>query len=503
MKIRVSFDHGLGDCVYFSHILALYTRRGFDFTVAASSDKHIVFQQAGVETTTDNTGATRVPWHNGGWIDENNVKRFWEYNKAAKNISENPLPFIGSPADLWQELCDLKLSLSKFISPADRSFVQNFVRDLPRPLILLHSKGNTSLETKSIPDDVTRDLYKQLLDKTSGTQILLDWDDRVPRLSHWRIRHLKDDWERLTTSQLIALIEAADLMVGVDSGPLHLSRFTNTPAIGYFPDDWHYPTRFSLPRPMQVNVVPREKTHPWNIHARVPYNITECPSQKITVDFFAETCFRMLAEPRYLNTEHKGADVLLQQFILDWQRGSPNALTEHTDRNRSFDILLRELRVRFDKPLIVETGCIRSPEDWPGAGYATYLFAAFIQSAGGELVSVDYSEGNCAFARSTTADFSNVSVHCQDSVSFLKGFNRAIDVLYLDSVDTELPHAADHALNEIQAAEGHLTDRSIVILDDTVYSRGAFIGKGAKAIPWMMSKGWKILYSGYQTICIR
>jgi hypothetical protein len=62
-----------------------------------------------------------------------------------------------------------------------------------------------------------------------------------------------------------------------------------------------------------------------------------------------------------------------------------------------------------------------------------------------------------------------------------------------------MPNHADHALAEFQAAENKLTNKSFVIYDDTVCA-GQWQGKGAKAIPYMLDKGWKIQASGYQTI---
>ncbi len=54
--------------------------------------------------------------------------------------------------------------------------------------------------------------------------------------------------------------------------------------------------------------------------------------------------------------------------------------------------------------MIVETGCIRSAEDW-SAGYATYLVGYFLHHHGGELHSVDNDPNNVAFARAWTAAF--------------------------------------------------------------------------------------------------
>ena len=96
-----------------------------------------------------------------------------------------------------------------------------------------------------------------------------------------------------------------------------------------------------------------------------------------------------------------------------------------------------------------------------------------------------------------------VTVHHQDSVGFLSGFKSEIDVLYLDSLDTNEPNHADHAQREVEAALPKLHDRSLIVFDDTPWQGGAWIGKGSLAVPWLVHRGWEILYAGYQVILSR
>ena len=70
-------------------------------------------------------------------------------------------------------------------------------------------------------------------------------------------------------------------------------------------------------------------------------------------------------------------------------------------------------------------------------------------------------------------------------------------------MDTECAGHADHAASELEAALPLLHDRSIVIFDDTVYQASQWRGKGAKAVPLLLDRGWRIVYSGYQTILER
>jgi hypothetical protein len=155
------------------------------------------------------------------------------------------------------------------------------------------------------------ELYKALLDRSDGALILLDWDNRVPRLSSYRVRHL-DELGPCPTEVLLALLARADLMVGVDSGPLHAARFTDPPTVGLWLPG-HYPSTYTLPRRQQLNVVLAGHTRQWNRFKRVPWNIVEHPETHFDAQTIADFCARMLAPPRYLEAQDRAADVQLQQ----------------------------------------------------------------------------------------------------------------------------------------------------------------------------------------------
>jgi hypothetical protein len=210
----------------------------------------------------------------------------------------------------------------------------------------------------------------------------------------------------------------------------------------------------------------------------------------------------MLSAPRYLQRDDMAADVQLQQFVLDWCRGPrENWASAHGDRHRSLDLLLRETTRRFAKPVVVETGTIRAEEDWGGAGFFTYLMGRYLSRRGGKLFSVDLSLANCQFSREWTGVFGEaISVVNQDSVDFLRQFAQPIDVLYLDSLDTSDPDHAQHALSELQAALSKLHSESLIMLDDTPWIGASWVGKGALAVPFLLERGWKILYAGYQVL---
>jgi ADP-heptose:LPS heptosyltransferase len=497
-KVRVAFHHGLGDCVYFAHLLPLYFRRGHAVEVVCSPDKAILFQAAGAATASSG----QAPAHPWGYPAEHThlgQGRFWQGSKMANNLSAPPLPNIGDRSRLWQEFCDTRLDVLSHLPAKAVDTAERWLARLPHPVILLHTKGNTGSGSKNLPDDVALGLYKTLLDGFEGSIILLDWDNRVPRLASYRLRHL-DELGACPTEVLLALLARADLMIGVDSGPLHAARFSNIPTVGLWMPG-HYPSTYSLPRRQQVNMVLADHTRQFNRTKRIPWNIVEHPGGRFDPAVVAGVCLRLLAPPRYLEPADIAADVQLQQWVGEFCRGGGNALSAHTDRSHSFDVLLREITRRFRAAVVVETGTIRAEEDWSGAGFFTYLMGAYLHRRAGRLDSVDISPANCAFAREWTGVFGNtVTVHQASSECFLAREKGPIDVLYLDSLDTTEPGHAEHALRELEAALPRLHERSVVVVDDSPWRAGAWTGKGARVIPWLLERGWVVGYSGYQAV---
>lgn len=500
---RIRFDHGLGDCVYFAHQLPLYLRRGLDIEVSCNPDKDILFHAAGVRVAASPDGCVCVPWFEGEEPTEDlRHDNYWFWSKMARNLSLAPMPDIGHPAYLWEEYCGVSLDVRPFIPGPAKDAISRYVDRLRSPLILLHSHGVTRPQ-KNISIAILRQICRLLLARTEATILLLDWHANVPPLPHWRVRHAQHDFGPLDTAQLLFLLDCADLVVGIDSGPLHAARFTDTPAIGIWMCNGSPPT-WTMPRRLQVNIVVGHESRRWTKHARLPFNILECSEPDLLPVVLGRAATRMLAGSRYLPAPYLGRDILLQQFVRDWQGGADNAFHGFNDRNEGFDRLLRASARRFPRPLIVETGCIRHDEDFQGAGFSTLLLGMFAASRGGDLFSIDQEAKHCDFARRAVACLGeSVEVIESDSVAWLAGNRRTIDVLYLDSRDSDQPGSAAHGQLEIQAALGRLHDGSIVAFDDTCYANGGFIGSGALGVPWLLERGWQILHSGHQTILSR
>jgi hypothetical protein len=271
--ISLTFKHGLGDAVYCAHLLALYVRRGFSFTIKTFSAYNPLFVAAGC-TTTHSRVPVRHPWlyppeqiYEGEGYD-------WCGNKPFGNLSQPPLPNIGRRGDLWDEFTAVRLGWMTRSAEEERPRVDAWLATLPRPIVLLHSTGNSGQSQKSIPAEDCLELYRAFADRRVGTLVLLDWHDRVPRGDQDCVVHLS----QLGSCELVPLlwlIQGADLMVGVDSGPLHLARLTNTRTLGVWRHGY-YPARYSLPRDEQRNLV--LDSEPWNRWKREVWQLVEVPA---------------------------------------------------------------------------------------------------------------------------------------------------------------------------------------------------------------------------------
>ena len=492
--ISLRFEHGLGDCSHFAYQIPLYLRRGHKIEIECTPDKAPLFRAAGasvVQLAEETHGWPHSP--DPGRPDHNAP---WSGNKPAFNLSRPPLPDIGAFEERWRELSEIDLTLAPLVTQEHRDTVDRWFDSINGPLICLHTKGNTSTESKNLDHEETLSLYRGLLDGTDATLLLLDWDNRAPRIASHRVRHLSQ-MPRPDLLTLFYLLERAALLIGIDSGPQHFSRFTKCPVIGLWTH--HFPNHFAIPRRNTLHVVSRE-WHEWTKFRRVAFQIVECPSGKkldgAWIARLAAECLPTLGDADWAKL------ALLRQWTA-WQRSaSGGALSEFVDRHRSSERMLAALD--RPNPVMVETGCIRAEEDWAGAGFSTYLFGAAVERRGGRLHSIELSPENAAFAKLWTRDFgSAVIVHTQHSHEFLRSWKGPIDVFLSDSADTGTDGYQETCLIECQLAAPHIRADGLLAIDDCVWKDGRWTGKGALAVPWLSENGWRVTYSGYQTLLMR
>lgn len=173
-------------------------------------------------------------------------------------------------------------------------------------------------------------------------------------------------------------------------------------------------------------------------------------------------------------------------------------------RYATFDYAIKLLNQK-PTPTIVETGVARHGRlNCKGDGCSTIIFAEWIKGHEGLFFSVDIDPRAIDNAKKGLAELNPYAqITCQDSIEFLKNFDRTIDFLYLDSFDFEEQHPQPsqvHHLLEIHAAYPHLAQDCIVMIDDCDLPHG---GKGKHVIEFLLSQGWKIIAQGYQVLLAR
>lgn len=115
------------------------------------------------------------------------------------------------------------------------------------PVVFVHYEGNTSAGQKNLSHELVRQVCEVVL-AAGLTPVILDWDHRSPLPDAVRIHNPDADhylWNGRGTGDaevLAALIDCGRLMIGVDSGPLHVAGATSTPTIAVWTA--HHPIHF-------------------------------------------------------------------------------------------------------------------------------------------------------------------------------------------------------------------------------------------------------------------
>ncbi len=168
--------------------------------------------------------------------------------------------------------------------------------------------------------------------------------------------------------------------------------------------------------------------------------------------------------------------------------------------------LLSERKVK----IIVETGTSRDGlKNTKGDGGATIVFGKWAQQNNAQMHSVDISEDSVKGSQREVDNQGlndSVTVHLNDSLTFLKTFSQSVDFLYLDSYDYSKTDkdiqtkSQEHHLQEFKIIEHKLHKNSIVLIDDCGLPGG---GKGKTVIDYMVKKNWKVLINAYQVLLVK
>jgi ADP-heptose:LPS heptosyltransferase/SAM-dependent methyltransferase len=252
--ILIKFTHGLGDAMQVTTILQHLAHYHPDWKVDVASliGKHSVFHGlCNRSIIIDRQLLALTSYHKVydlRWQECSTCYADCPSTKAERCLQE---VFGLTPL---AELCTYKINISEHAKDLARQYFEEICgckagKDGRFRAVLIHYEGNNSAEHKNIPVEMARRLCELIIDH-GFAPVVLDWDYRTPLADGKRIHNpnVKSTlWSACGNSTgdaevIAALISAATLMIGIDSGPLHIAGALTTPTIGIWTG--HHPLHY-------------------------------------------------------------------------------------------------------------------------------------------------------------------------------------------------------------------------------------------------------------------
>ena len=265
-EIYLAFAHGLGDNCQAIALLWLWKSRGYDVRVLPGDDKRWLWGAAGFDILNEPEDATfSHPWIYPSQFFAHDRERYpdWVANKTGYNACTDQLPMLGSAESLWPEVCKSRPDVREGIGEAARTDALRFLAPLPRPIVLVHTKGASWIDKKSWAAIEVTQFYESMLRQFAGSIVMIDNAGGEPLYYEQGVEQQRvvraPAWDVHT---LAAAIDASDLLVGIDSGPVHLARLLDARTLCVtFPE---LPARFvALPHERTRWLIPCEHQQAW------------------------------------------------------------------------------------------------------------------------------------------------------------------------------------------------------------------------------------------------
>ena len=250
-RVLLKFNHGLGDAVQFGIVLRHLHKYRPDLRVDVLSlyGKHSALRGMCAQVFSDRDAPPAekdyskiidIAWHE-------NYESYAQVpsTKAARCITE-----------LFQLEPDPEL-FTYVLRPtqAAEQAAEQYLRELTGvdavngrwPVVFLHYQGNTAVDSKNLPHGTALEVCQRIA-AAGLIPVFFDWDHRSPFIDNIKIHCPTAEhpiWRGHGTGDagiIAALIARAQLMIGIDSGPLHVAGATSTPTIGVWTGHW--PTRY-------------------------------------------------------------------------------------------------------------------------------------------------------------------------------------------------------------------------------------------------------------------
>ena len=272
MRILIKFQHGLGDAVQLSAVVAHLKDAHPDWRieVAALRGKHTALK--GV------ADAIHVIDHEppGAEFDHVYELGWWECHESYADSPSTKVEFclrdVFQIAPKWI-LCRYSLAIGDDAIRAAEGYLETIGArrgdDGRFDAVVIHYEGNTAITEKNLSHEHAKIVCDQTL-AAGMLPIILDWDERSPlpdQKSVWCPRSNHSLWFNSGSGdaeRIAALISLCRACVAIDSGPGHVAATTLTPTL----IAWigHHPIHYFAPAENVLHLIP--ETHADQIHHR-------------------------------------------------------------------------------------------------------------------------------------------------------------------------------------------------------------------------------------------
>lgn len=250
--IAIEFPHGLGDLVQLS--IALRHLHAYNPSLAID----VICEQGKARSRTP-FERQRLGFHSTEYKRENYaqvISLSWpdcdqdvEGLPSTKTLRSLTEVFRVEPRqELWEYSCEVgELARSRACQYLSTVTGVDVPVDGRYPAALIHYQGYSSRMQKDLPVEVVKEVAADLRRRGLAV-VLLDLDGPAPLAgelgAHCPVRG-HPVWAlpgQADPETLLAMIDAATVMIGIDSGPLHLAGCSSTPTLGVWTH--HHPIRF-------------------------------------------------------------------------------------------------------------------------------------------------------------------------------------------------------------------------------------------------------------------
>jgi ADP-heptose:LPS heptosyltransferase/SAM-dependent methyltransferase len=264
-RVLIQFRHGLGDAAQLTVVLRHLQHYHPDWSIelAALQGKHTVGRGLCESVSVLNSATSRPAGYQQvfslDWDECTEAYGQWPSTKPTRCLKE---VFRLEPQ---LDLYGYQIARSPAVDQRAREYLLSLCPEGPLlnerfPVVLIHYQGNTSCDKKDLSHEVARRTCETVRE-LGYVPVILDWDNRSPLIDQKSNHCPQADhalWGGSGTGDaeaLAVLIEASSLLIGIDSGPLHVAGATSTPSLGVWTR--HHPVHFFDLCPNVKHLVPR------------------------------------------------------------------------------------------------------------------------------------------------------------------------------------------------------------------------------------------------------